>query len=148
MLHVQKWQRSWLWVLTHFQIFHSHSLQNCNAEEKRDSVTRSIYSQQGGARSTAGRAVGCGKKTTREERLQHETRQTSFVSYKHTGNTQGNESPLSHQAVPIAAISSSHRLNNIPNITDISKQSPVDPLHLASINGSLRSLELLGSTGS
>lgn len=51
------WQQSWLWVLTDFHIFHSHSFHNCNTEEKPDSVTHNIYSQQGGAGSTAGRAV-------------------------------------------------------------------------------------------
>lgn len=60
----------WLWVLTRFQVFHSHSIQDCNTEEKQDSVTHNIYSQQGGARSTAGLAAGCGKKP-REEKLQH-----------------------------------------------------------------------------
>lgn len=51
------------WVLTHFQVFHSHSSQGCNTEEKQDSVTHNVYSQQGGARSTAGLALGCGKET-------------------------------------------------------------------------------------
>lgn len=73
MLHVQKWQRSWLWVLTHFQVFHSHSIQDRNTEEKQDSVTHNIYSQQGGARSTAGIAAGCGKKT-HEETLRGKTK--------------------------------------------------------------------------
>lgn len=50
-----------VWVLTHFQIFHSHSSEGCNTGEKQDSVTHNIYSQQGGARSTAGLALGCGK---------------------------------------------------------------------------------------
>lgn len=39
--------------------FHSHSFQHWTSEEKQDSVTHNVHSQQGGARSTARRAVGC-----------------------------------------------------------------------------------------
>lgn len=92
MLHVQKWQWSCLWVLTHFQVFYSHSIQDCNTEEKQDSVTHNVYSQQGGARSTAGLAAGCGKRT-REEKLQHKTRRPDCT------NTPS-PSQLAHAATP------------------------------------------------
>lgn len=183
MLHVQKWQRSWLWVLTHFQVFHSHSIQDCNTEEKQDSVTHNIYSQQGGARSTAGLAVGCGKKT-REEKLQHKMRRPgctnrpspSQVTHAatprplhliHTHSTlpkpygihsftrlskcQSQVAPpspaLKAGGVPTfpscraslrlaAAINRGHRSSkqHTKHITGISKQSPLDPLHLTGIN--------------
>lgn len=51
-----------VWSLTHFQAgFQSQSSQGCNTEQKQDSVTHNVYSQQGGARSAAGQALGCGK---------------------------------------------------------------------------------------
>lgn len=90
LLHVQKWQQSRWWVLTHFQVFHSHSIQGCNAEEKQDSVTRNIYSQQGGAHSTAGLAVGCGKKTG-EEKLQADW--LSKHALRESGHTRWNSLP-------------------------------------------------------
>lgn len=49
--------------LTHFQAGFSPTAvrESCYSEETQDSVSRSVYSQRGGAGSTADPALGCGK---------------------------------------------------------------------------------------
>lgn len=90
-----------VWILTHFQPgFQSHSSHGRNTEEKQDPVTHNVYSQQGGAHSTAGLALGLGKeshgkaraaaqrsrlKLTRHTHTVHTPSKT--VTHQHTGNT-------------------------------------------------------------
>lgn len=75
------------WVLTHFQVFHSHSSQGCNTEEKQDSVTHNVYSQQGGARSTAGLALGCGKETHGKAKASAHSSGRKWTRHTHTVQT-------------------------------------------------------------
>lgn len=89
------------WILTHFQAgFQSHSSQGCNTEERQDSVTHNVYSQQGGAHSTTGLALGCGKELHGEAKAAaHSSRlkltrhtyctytPSKTVTQQHTGNT-------------------------------------------------------------
>lgn len=99
------------WILTHFQAgFQSHSSQGCNTEERQDSVTHNIYSQQGGARSTAGPALGCGKESQgKAKAAAHISRlkltrhthtyayiRSKTVTHRHTGNILSESVPYTY----------------------------------------------------
>ncbi len=76
------------WILTHVQAgFQSHSSEGCNTEERQDSVTHKVYSQQGGAHSTAGPALGCGKESHVKAEAAAQSNELKLTRHTHTIHT-------------------------------------------------------------
>lgn len=76
------------WILTSFQAgFQSHSSQGCNTGEKQDPVTHNVYSQQGGAHSTAEPALGCGKESHGKAKAAAHSRGLKLTRHTHTVHT-------------------------------------------------------------
>lgn len=87
------------WVLTHFQLFHSHSSQGCITEKKQDSVTHSVYSQQGGAHSAARLALGCGKETHGKAKASGHSGGWKWTRHTHTSSTNAPSKTMSSREV-------------------------------------------------